>query len=380
MTTINPDINKHNNNEPQLNLKKENPPPQAYRKKPCGDGGDRFRTQLHPPMHPGDHYSYYTYNDRLVDKKRAEDTDTPPKYVEVLFKCKRKRIFRNDLHLKLQPSQFVIVELESGVDIGIVCCMGECAENKINSEFCEKPSNSIVRIATEDDLQRDKENIASAEDVLNKSRELIDMFRIDMKVSIAEWQFDHQRLTISFTAPQRVDFRDLVRELARTFRTRIELRQISNREEAKRIGGLGPCGRCICCNSICCDFNHITLDHARIQQLSNNINKLSGYCGRLKCCLMYEHDTYIDAFKDYPPIGSLVEMPEGKAKIIKIDIFKDLTTLHNSYKNQYHTLTKEELLEYDKAGKIQRVKEEINDLKGLNKEELKELMELEKEY
>lgn len=95
---------------------------------------------------------------------------------------------------------------------------------------------------------------------------------------------------------------------------------------------------------------------------------------------MYEHETYIDAFKDYPPIGSFVEMPEGKAKIIKIDIFKDLTTLHNSYKNQYHTLTKEELLEYDKAGKIQRVKEDYNNLQGLNKDEIKELMELEKEY
>lgn len=326
------------------------------------------------------HYHYYTNNDRMVDKMRAEAAEEPPKFVEVLFKCKRKRIFRNDLRIPIMPAQFVIVETENGIDIGTVCCVGRCAENKVNSEFSEQPSTSVIRIATEEDLQRDQDNIFESDEILQKARELIEVYKIDMKIAGAEWQFDHQRLTIYFTAPQRVDFRDLVKELARTFRTRIELRQISTREEAKRIGGVGACGRSICCNSISCNFNHITIDHARIQQLSNNINKLSGYCGRLKCCLLYEHDTYIDAFKDYPPIGSLVEMPEGTAKIIKIDIFKHIITLYNQKKNSYQAIDKEQLTELDTTGKIKKIRDDSSPLSGLDQEEIKELLELQKEY
>jgi len=328
-----------------------------------------------------DHYSYYTDNTREIDKKRAEATSISPKFVEVLFKCKRKKIYRNDLKLPLSPTQFVIVEMENGIDIGVVSCTGNCIENRVKNNNCDEPTTSIVRIANEEDINIDIHNINEAVEILSKARSLITLYKIDMKITEAEWQFDHQRLTIYFTAPQRVDFRDLVKELARTFRTRIELRQISIREEAKRLGGVGPCGRTICCNSLSCDFNHITLEHAKTQQLSNNINKLSGYCGRLKCCLLYEHETYTEAFKDCPPIGSFVELPEGNAKIIKIDAFKNIVNVYFPEKNQYASINKELLIELDREGKVQRTNDSCAAVvSDLDDADINELLELEKEY
>lgn len=324
----------------------------------------------------------HEYNDLRIPTYLKNNGDgTPPKFVEILFKCKRKKIYRNDLNLKLEPAQFVIVEIENGLDIGTVYASGQEAIDKMGSLYKGvEPENSIVRIATEEDIARNNDNIADAFLVVNRAKELTEIFKLDMKITDAEWQYDHQRLTIYFTAPQRVDFRELVKDLARTFKTRIELRQISTREEAKRLGGVGPCGRYLCCSSFACDFCHVTLDHARLQQLSNNVAKLSGYCGRLKCCLLYEHDTYVDAFKHYPSLQSFVSLPEGSARILKVDIFKDLVYMHVPEKNVYLTLTREELNVLDKAGKVHRPNRNESNIGKLDPEKLNELLELEKEY
>lgn len=325
------------------------------------------------------------YNDLRIPcdmKPGAPVYPVVTKYVEILFKCKRKKIYRNDLNLSLSPAQFVIVEIDNGLDIGTIYCLGEEAAKKIHSVYKGvEPENSIVRIATETDLARNKQNIDDAAVVITKARELTEHFSLEMKITEAEWQFDHQRLTIYFTAPQRIDFRDLVKELARTFRTRIELRQISTREEAKRLGGIGPCGRYICCSTCANDFCHVTLDHARLQQLSNNVAKLSGYCGRLKCCLLYEYDYYVEAYKKFPPIETEVTLPEGIAKIIKIDIFKEVVHLIIPGKPAHIIKSLEEIEQLEKDGKLKRPAFiPRHEHEELDAETLKELRELEKEY
>lgn len=324
------------------------------------------------------------YNDLRIPnylKEKSEDKNSN-KYVEILFKCKRKKLYRNDLNLKIEHAQFVIVEIENGIDIGTVYSVGKEAYFKLQSNYKGvEPEQSIIRIANDEDIARNDENINDGFKVIEKTNDLARLNNLDMKVTDAEWQFDHQRLTIYFTAPQRIDFRDLVKELARTFRTRIELRQISAREEAKRIGGVGPCGRYLCCSSFACEFCHVTLDHARIQQLSNNVAKLSGYCGRLKCCLLYEHDTYVDAFKKYPALNSIVEFPEGNGRILKVDIFKDLIYTHISANNTYRVLEFDELIELFNKGKVKEAPREYHAKNNdIDQEKLNELLELEKEY
>jgi cell fate regulator YaaT (PSP1 superfamily) len=240
-------------------------------------------------------------NVRHLCKKKPDKSH----YLEVQFKGCRRNIFKNSKEQIIRTFDYVVVNLGQGKDIGRVVSCGKCAEVKANCHNYEKPFE-IERLATLEDIEALRQNREDEKLVVSKCRELIRHHNLDMKINDAEWQFDKQRLTIFFTAPQRVDFRDLVKDLARSFRTRIELRQISSREEAKRLGhGVGPCGLSLCCITFLSDFNHVTLDHARLQQLSNNVTKLSGYCGRLKCCLLYEYDSYEAAFKRFPPLHSL---------------------------------------------------------------------------
>lgn len=275
-------------------------------------------------------------------------------YVEISFKGNRKEIFRNDSCILVKLFAMVVVEIDSGLDVGKIVALGDTAKSRMRCQYKnEKPKYSIIRLATDDDQEKLKIKRTDEITVVDKTKELVDFYKLDMKVIEAEWQFDRQRLTVYFTAPQRIDFRDLVKELARTFRTRIELRQISTREETKRIGcGIGCCGLTLCCTSFLKDFAHVTLDHARTQQLSNNVTKLSGYCGRLKCCLLYEFDNYVEVFEKYPPLNSFIETKEGIAKILKVDVFKDIIYLYNKDAGKYGTISYPELEEYVKQGKV----------------------------
>lgn len=320
-------------------------------------------------------YNTDAKSDFSVSSVKHERTENPgdSQYAEVSFKCKRKRLYKNLNNLKLEQYEYVIAQVENGLDIGTVCAIGPDAEEKLKLVYKgEDPEFIIVRHATQEDMDRMKKNKEDEKAVIEKTRELVEGFKLDMKVTDAEWQIDRQRLTIYFTAPQRIDFRELVKELARLFKTRIELRQISTREEAKRIGGMGPCGLDLCCSSFVNEFYHITLEHARTQQLSNNVSKLSGYCGRLKCCLLYEHNSYLEEYKNYPPLYSKVEHQEGPARIIKIDIFKKIITLQFCNNNHYRNLSTDEINELHKAGKI-KAPEKDEVLQHMSYEDLDEL-------
>ncbi len=289
----------------------------------------------------------------VSDIKHDGDEPEIPLYAEVGFKGQRKRFYRNDNKLPLSDLEFVVVEVDNGIDIGTVLSTGDNALDKLRTVYKnEVPAATIIRHPNSEDFERFKRNRLDELRVVERTKELVVNFSLNMKVTDAEWQYDKQRLTIYFTAPMRIDFRELVKELARSFKTRIELRQISTREEAKRLGGIGPCGRSICCSSWVREFCHVTLEHAKTQQLSNNVAKLSGYCGRLKCCLLYEMDTYTEEYKKYPPINYRVEMPEGRAKIIKIDIFKHTVYLVMENQNAYKTLTQKEIEAFSASGRI----------------------------
>ena len=284
---------------------------------------------------------------------RNEDNENS--IVELAFQNCRMQFYRNDYEVNLKPYQFVIADSDTGHEICTVIKTGSKAMEKFNSHFSgETPEYSILRAANRSDILKFISNCREEKHIVEKTKEFAGQYHLDMKITNAEWQFDRQRLTIYFTAPQRIDFRELVKDLARTFRTRIELRQISTREEAKRMGGIGCCGLTLCCVSLLNDFNHVTLDHARTQQLSNNVSKLSVNCGRLKCCLLYEHETYVKAFEKYPNLDSKVLMPEGKASILKVDIFKDKVNLYFHESGSYKNISYSELKELDNKGKVVR--------------------------
>lgn len=314
-------------------------------------------------------------------KYEANGNAAPPQFVEVEFKCKRKRLFRNITKLPIHLYDLVVVEVENGMDLGSVIATDKEAMEKLTSTYKgQEPDLSVIRLANQEDMMAYQKNTFDEITATQKTRELVKHFKLDMKVTAAEWQFDHQRLTVFFTAPVRIDFRELVKELARSFKTRIELRQISTREEAKRIGGMGPCGRHLCCTSFENEFSHITLDHARVQQLSNNVAKLSGYCGRLKCCLMFEFDNYSKAFEKYPEMTSLIDLPEGTARILKVDIFKDILYLYVEKNNTYKTIQYSELEELKKNGKVRAAPREVLEKirkSEQNNEDLAELAKLE---
>lgn len=270
--------------------------------------------------------------------------------VEVLTKGNIRGIYCNKFKIPLRIDDFVVVECENGLDIGRVSDLGQ------KSDCCKKQnanSYNIINVPDLEELKLFNLKIKDEAEVLQKARELVALYKFEMKITEASWQHDRQRLTIFFTAPQRIDFRDMVKELARLFRARIELRQISAREETKRLGNfVGPCGRELCCTSFLNNFDHVTLDHARAQQLSNNISKLSGNCGRLKCCIKFEYDTYALANEKYPPIGSVIVHDNKSMKIIKIDIFNSKITTYCEQDSLYKQYSSQELSEMIREGKL----------------------------
>jgi|GEM_PF-619681 len=296
---------------------------------------------------------YYRRFNVSKAKPEFNDTEEISELVEIAFKNKRRQLYSNKNKLPFVSYQYVIVDVEGGMDIGTVTAFGKCAEAKLKLFYKDKePQFSVLRHAKLEDMQRYKQNLDNHATVVEKAKELTEKLELEMKITDAEWQFDHQRLTVYFTSPLRIDFRQLVKELAKNFKTRIELRQISTREDAKRIGGMGSCGRALCCASFAHDNSHVTLDHARIQQLSNNVTKLSGYCGRLKCCLLYEYNTYLETLSKYPSMNSEIHFPEGKAKILKADIFRELVHAYIPESSTYKTISFEDFVILHSEGKV----------------------------
>jgi len=259
--------------------------------------------------------------------------------LEVRFKGNRREYFTwpsedpSPLRLDLP----VIVEVERGQDFGVVSALGEIAAKKC--ERCgtcgahppaDAPTiRNIVRLATPEDRKIATDLRLNEEEVRRTVRDRVRQHNLPMKVSDAEWQWDKRKLTIYFTAEQRVDFRALVRDLAGLFRTRIELRQIGARDEAKRLDGIGRCGRQLCIASWLPEGKPVSLSLAKAQGLSLNPVQISGPCGRLLCCLHYEHDFYVQQRKRFPKEGKTVKTAAGNERVISVDIFRERVTLRS---------------------------------------------------
>ncbi len=250
-------------------------------------------------------------------------------FAEIRFKGTRKGYF-SYRDLDLRPGQHVIVQADRGEDLGEVSAVGTIAERKCSSSggcATPTPEHSVSRHAREDEVSRWNALRADEDRVRSETRTLVAKHGLKMKVTEAEWQFDRNKLIIYFTAEKRVDFRQLVRDLARTFRARIELKQIGVRDEAALLGGVGRCGRELCCSTWLPELKPVSLQLAKDQRLSLNPAQISGCCGRLMCCLMYEHKTYVEARRRFPREGRTITTEAGEEKVIAVDIWQDLVTL-----------------------------------------------------
>jgi len=265
-------------------------------------------------------------------------------FAEVRFKGTRKAYF-TFADLELRPGAAVVVEADRGEDLGEVSALGVIAERKCTSSggcATPTPEKRVLRLAEERDLARARALRAEEEKTRGEARRIVERHGLKMKVTEAEWQFDRNKLLIYFTADRRVDFRELVRELARSFRTRIELRQIGVRDEAALLGGVGRCGRELCCSTWLPELRPVSLQLAKEQRLSLNPAQISGCCGRLMCCLMYEHRTYVEARRRFPREGKTLRTRLGEEKVVSVDIWRDTVVLRDR-EGQRRTLHLDEL-------------------------------------
>ncbi|GAB3749773.1 hypothetical protein GCM10028817_10200 [Spirosoma pomorum] len=246
--------------------------------------------------------------------------------VEVKFKGGRKEYYRNVHQLDLTTGDYVVVEMQSGYHIGAVSLQGELVRIQLKKKGIKVNDDTKVihRLATPKDMERHEQAVLRDLPALYRSREIVRELKLNMKLSDVEFQSDNTKATFYYSSEERVDFRELIKMLASEFKARIEMRQISLRQEAGRLGGIGSCGRELCCSTWLTDFKNIATSAARYQNLSLNPAKLSGQCGRLKCCLNYELDTYVDALRDIPTIDKPLETQKGRAYLQKTDIFRKL--------------------------------------------------------
>jgi cell fate regulator YaaT (PSP1 superfamily) len=251
--------------------------------------------------------------------------------IEVAFKGNRKEFFLWEADEAPPLRAAVIVDADRGEDLGLVHASGELAEQRSarvpHGLLGAPPTHVVKRLATPDDVQRLEEVRVQDDDARRRAMERVKANALVMKVTDAEWQWDRKKLTFYFTAEKRVDFRTLVRELASMFRTRIELKQIGVRDEAKRLDGIGRCGRQYCSASWLPELRPVNLGVAKDQRLSLNPSQISGACGRLMCCLRYEHEFYVQSRKKYPKEGKPVRTARGEEKVLANDIFRERVTL-----------------------------------------------------
>jgi len=266
-------------------------------------------------------------------------------FAEISFKGNRKAYF-GYTNLNLRPDLHVIVEADQGKDLGKVTAVGAIAERKCSSSnggcATPAPEKQVLRIAHSDDIEKSQTLRKDEDRVRVEARKLVTKHQLSMKVTEAEWQFDRNRLTVYFTAEKRVDFRQLVRALASKFKARIQLKQIGVRDEAALLGGVGRCGRELCCSTWLPELKPVSLQLAKSQGLSLNPSQISGCCGRLMCCLMYEHRTYVEARRRFPREGRKIRTGRGLERVVTIDIWND-TVLLKDDEGTRRTLTLEQL-------------------------------------
>ncbi|MEV4882778.1 hypothetical protein MRBLMN1_001254 [Chitinophaga ginsengisegetis] len=270
------------------------------------------------------------------------DSLAPFDIIEVSFNNgSRKDFFRNVTKQFFDKGEMVTVEGVSGFDVGTVSLTGELVKLQMKKRRAEDTPEvkKVLRRSTNDDLQRMNDNKSREKEALIKSRALARNLGLEMKLAEVEIQADGRKATFFYTADDRVDFRELIKVYASEFRAKVEMRQIGARQEAGKVGGIGSCGRELCCSTWLSDFKSVNTTAARYQNLSINQAKLSGQCGRLKCCLNYELDTYLDALKDFPDDADNIETAGGVAHLQKRDIFKSLMWYSYEGSNKQYPLT-----------------------------------------
>ena len=268
---------------------------------------------------------------------------------EVRFKNGRKHFYKNPDNLPITMGDIVAVEGSPGHDIGTVSLAGELVKvqmkkRKINEDH--EDVKKIYRKASQRDIDIWQQSRAKEEETQRKGREILGRLGLQMKLSDVEYQGDGNKATFYYTAETRVDFRQLIRDLAGAFSIRVEMKQVGARQEAARLGGIGSCGRELCCSTWLTDFRKVTTSAARYQQLSLNPLKLAGQCGKLKCCLNFELDTYLDALKTFPKQDLVLKTEKGEAVFVKMDIFKNhLWYTYKEERFKWFRLTLEQVLE-----------------------------------
>jgi cell fate regulator YaaT (PSP1 superfamily) len=283
---------------------------------------------------------------------------TPYELVEVRFKNSRKAFYRNANQLSLQVGDIVTVDTAPGHDIGVVSALGELARIQVQKKApnlkvseCKK----IFQISNQEQIDKWIQGRGLERDLLTQSRTLALNLKLDMKISDVEYQGDLSKATFYYTAESRIDFRQLIKDMADRFKVRIEMRQIGSRQEASRLGGIGSCGRELCCSTWLTDFRSVSTSAARYQQLSLNPQKLAGQCGKLKCCLNYELDMYLDSIKSMPKVDGKLHTEKGDAIHMKTDVFKRI--IWYAYKGE--------------TGMVALSPERVAEIKKLNKEGVK---------
>ncbi len=280
-------------------------------------------------------------------------------YVEVQFKNTRKAFYNNSNKISLQKGDIVAVESSPGHDIGEVTMVGEIVLFQMKKNGFDPVKNEIkrvYRIARQNDIEKWNEAKALEDETMIRSRQIAERLKLNMKIGDVEYQGDGNKAIFYYIADERVDFRQLIKDLADAFKVRIEMKQIGARQEAGRIGGIGPCGRQLCCSTWMTNFNSVSTAAARYQDLSLNPQKLAGQCAKLKCCMNYELDTYIDALKDIPSKEIPLETLDATYYHFKTDVFKKQMTYSSdpNYAANLVMLTVDrakEVMAMNKAGK-----------------------------
>ena len=276
--------------------------------------------------------------------------------LEVRFKNSRKDFFRNGQKINIQVGDIVVVDAASGFDVGVVSIVGELARIQVRKkkrDFKPLEARKVIRIANQKDIDLWIKARSNEKELMYKARTLALNIGLEMKISDVEYQGDMSKAIFYYTADGRVDFRQLIKDMASEFRIRIEMKQIGSRQESSRLGGIGSCGRELCCSTWLTDFRSVSTSAARYQQLSLNPQKLAGQCGKLKCCLNFELDAYLEGLKSFPRTDVRLKTQKGDAYHVKTDVFKGTMWYAFRGESELYPLTPvrvKEIIESNKKG------------------------------
>ena len=299
--------------------------------------------------------------------------------VEVRFKNGRKEFYRNTKKLDLTTGDSVVVDAGGGTHIGSVSLQGEIVRLQMLKKKIKETDASILdilRIASQQENDKFRDIQERNMPTMFRARQVIQELKLDMKLSDVEYQFDNTKATFYYSAENRIDFRVLIKMLASEFKVRIEMRQISLRQEAGRLGGIGVCGRELCCSTWLSDFKNVSASAGRYQNLSLNPAKLSGQCGRLKCCLNYELETYMEALKEIPQVEARLKTRQGDVFLRKTDIFKKIMWFGYEFDNNWIPLTVEQTKEMIKLNKNGTFPESLSNLAHITASEHAEIAKI----